>query len=195
MSDGFSAFANQSTADEMVINLDFGLETTGGLASFGVVEEGTHRFGTLELPEVNYTKDGEVMVVLPCQVVESNVPLAVGQVHTERLVIPGDERKQNDPKKWEIMMKMLRMKLEAITGKTYREDNIKLRISDLHNCTFIATSVHSETEVTDDYGNATGKKYTNANLTNWQAAHNVSQQSPMPGFGGNSQPPGTIEPF
>lgn len=191
MSD-FVIGASPHQANETAISLNMGLATTGGLASF-LVPEGTHKFLITQIPEVNFTKNGEAMIVMDCQVVESNVGEALGVSQTERMIIPGDDRKENEPQKWQTMMKMLRLKLEAITGKTWREDNLNLRPKDLANCMFIATVSHEKT-----YGepgeDGTKREFTNARLNNWQTVHNTAQQT-MPGVIGKVDPTANIEPF
>lgn len=202
MSDGsFVIGATPQPADGDIISLNLGLDTTGGLASF-IVPEGTHKFQAMSF-EVDYTKNGEVMINLVLKAVESNVTEAMGQEHTERLVIPGDERKQNDPGSWKTMMKMLRLKLEALTGKTWRDDNLQLRPKELIGCLVIATVVHKVTSV-DPHDGTKPKEYTNATLTNWQAVLNTAQQQ-VPGtgvigsgfasVGSNSDPTTNVEPF
>lgn len=49
---------------------------------------------------------------------------------TDRLVIPGMERRVEKPDVWNTMMNMLRDKLEAITGKEWRDDDMKLKLED-----------------------------------------------------------------
>lgn len=57
-----------------------------------------------------------------------------GKPITDRLVIPGLERKAAKPDVWNTMMNMLRDKLEAITGREWRDDNMKLKPEDLVQC-------------------------------------------------------------
>lgn len=177
MTDGsFVVGASPQPSDGDFFTLNMNPETTGGLASF-LVPIGTHKFQVHELPEVNFTQGGEAMVVLKCKVVESNVPDSMGTQHTERIVIPGDQRKEQEPLKWNTMMKMLRLKLEAITGQTWREDDLKFRPKDLIGCLFIATVSHEESQ-------KDGKTYTNSRLNNWEAVHNTAQQQMAGVIGG-----------
>lgn len=176
MSEGSFVIGAQAQAQSGIV-LNLNPDTTGGIVSF-IVPEGTHKFQISNPPEVDYTSDGEAMIVLKCRVAESNVSDALGTNHTERLIIPGDERKANDPAKWNTMMKFLRLKLEAITGKTWREDNLELKPNELTGCYFIATVTHEKKLVPQDDG--TAKEYSNPRLNNWQAIQNTAQQQ-MPG--------------
>lgn len=167
------------------INLTMGIDTTGGLAT-GVVPEGTHRFRT-SYEGRQWTGNGEVMLNVDCLVIESHTPGAQGQKHTERLVVPGDVRKQTDPQKWQTMMKMLRLKLEGITGRPFRQDNIDLSPTrDLNGCVFIARCYHEESKVEQDDG--TERIYKNSRLTDWTPP-GTSQQAPA-----QSMQQGTLVP-
>lgn len=157
------------------IDLSMGLDTTGGLGDFTPVPEGTHRFRVTEPPEVNFTRDGENMLVCKFKIVASQVDGAIGRVHTERIVIPGPERRANDFEKWQMMMRILRQKLEAMTGKPWRDDNLKLRPSELGGCEFVATVKHEERTYTKD---GEERHTTDANLSNWQAINSGVGDAP-----------------
>jgi hypothetical protein len=163
-SQGFG-FGGAGGADDG-ISLSLGLETTGGLGGFDPVPEGTHMFQIEEPPEVSFTSGGEHMLTLKLKVVQSNVPGAQGMAHTERLVIPGADRRASEPDKWATMMKILRTKLEAITNTPWREDNIKLQPRALSGCKFIATVKHKTNTYTDKESGEQ-KEGTNADLSKW----------------------------
>lgn len=74
--------------------------------------------------EVKPTAAGEQMVVLEWTVTGDVRPGA--KIRNDNLVIPGAARKAQDPDKWNMMMNMLRDRLEAITGKSWDQDNMKL---------------------------------------------------------------------
>lgn len=150
------------------IDLSLGLDTTGGLGGFDPVPEGTHKFRVEGPPEVEHTGAGEIMLVLKLQVSSSNVPGATGMVHTERIVVPGQARRQSEPDKWQTMSRILRTKLEAMTGHAWRDDNIKLRPRELAGCEFIATVKH-KTESYQDKQTGEWKEGTNADLSRWTA--------------------------
>lgn len=167
---GFGEFSGYTApVEEDVINLAMGVETTGGLAGT-LLPEGTHKFWVHSKPEIGHSNGGEILINLPCRVVESNVPEAVGQEYTERMTIPGEMRKENEPGKWKTMMKFLRVRLEALTGREWREDNLQLKPSELTGAYFIATCVHKDSE---PVAQAEGppKIYKNPNLINWQHVH------------------------
>jgi len=164
---------------EDAINLTMGIETTGGLAA-GVPPEGTHRWRT-EYEGRQYTQNGEVMLNIACTIIESHVPNAMGQKHIERLTIPGGVRQANDYATWQKMMKMLRMKLEGITGRPFRDDNIQLNPPrDLSGCIFVARCYHeeSESEQTKDDGTVEKRKFKNSRLTDWTPPGIPQQQAP-----------------
>lgn len=178
------------------ITLDIGLDTTGGVL-VGIPPVGVHKFGISEMPEINHSTDGEVMVIFKANVIESQVPDSMGATHRENLVIPGEARKASDRSKWDFMMKMLRMKLEAITGRPFRENNLQFKPSEFVGCQFVARCYHEENKAKD----GSDKTYINSRLTDWQAILNTAQQSfgAMPtaqpgngGFGGFGNPP--VEP-
>lgn len=170
MSDqGFGSYAaaTQQPVGDFVVNLNFGLETTGGLAG-GRIPVGMHTLLVTELRS-QYTKNAEQAAVIKVKVVSSNNPEAMGTEKEEWLTIPGEVRKQNDPEKWQTMMRMFRQRLEAITGKHWRSDDMTLRGSDILGRKFVATAVATEDKVTQPDGSV--KTYTNVNLTDWQALH------------------------
>lgn len=194
---GFGGFAGTAApeADEE-FNLDFGLETTDGLAKeFGQIPPaGVHRFKIKEKPSVEFTKDGEPMMVVECVVIQSTNEEAMDTVHKERLVIPGDDRRVNNEKSWKGMMKMLRMRLEGMTGRQYREDKLKVGPSHLHHCEFIARIWHEQTKEKDDFGNDVegGKVYTNSRMADYAPVN--PQNGNQQGYGGTTPPaalPGT----
>ncbi len=158
-------FAGGSSDD--AINLSMGLDTTGGLGSFEPVPEGAHRFQVAEPPAVDYTKSGETMLVLKLKVVESHIPNAIGKIHTERIVIPGSARFQEDNGKWQTMMKMLRGKLEAMTGREWRSDNVQLRPRELGGCEFVAIVKHKPRTYVGTDG--ISRDTVDVDLTNWQS--------------------------
>jgi len=169
---GFGFGEGATAAQDDSIALDLGLDTTGGLAG-QIVPEGTHRF-RIGSVDVNYTNAGELMLGLPCTVIATNIEGAMGLLHNENLIIPGAERKANDEGKWKVMMKMLRMKLEAITGRPWREDSVSLSPNrDLVNREFIATVYHEDSVVEDEDGNE--KRYQNARLRQWEAVTDQQQ--------------------
>lgn len=180
MSNQGFGFGMGGADDDEGINLSLGLETTGGLDDFTPVPEGTHRFVIIEPPEVSMTQGGpgkyvEHMLTMKCKVDASNVTGATGMTHKERLVIPGPERQAAEPEKWKTMMKMLRNKLEAITGEPWRDDNLKLKPRSLSGKMFVATVKHEKGTYTKD---GETKEATNANLSSWQPAGGSGQAQP-----------------
>lgn len=171
-SDSFGYAAGQEE-----ISLDLGVDTTEGVSG-GIVPIGTHLFRVQGYDiQFSSTEYSETMVVLQLIVEQSRVGGAVGTSKSEYIVIPGDTRKENDYKKWATMMRMLRMKLEAITGHPWREDNISLRPRELVNCYFVATVIH-ESNTYKDKNTGELKQGTQAQLQNWQAVQ--AQPEPQP---------------
>jgi hypothetical protein len=171
MSDGFGSYAAATQQQDTSVSLDFGIETTGGLAG-QKAPEGLHTWEVTGL-EPKYTTNGELALVLTLTIVSSAVHGAVGITNEEWLVIPGDTRKLNDPDKWQMMMRMTRMKLEAITGRPWRDNNMSLKASELLHRRFVASVTHSETKVEAD---GETKTYINVNLNNWQAVQAQAAQ-------------------
>lgn len=183
---GIGGTATTNTATDDFV-LDFGLDTTDG--AFGDrVPEGTHKFMVSELYEIQFTTEGEAQIIVPTKVIESNVEGARGMTHQERILIPGNERRENDPKKWQSMMKFLRLRLEGITGRQFRENNLAVNPAELFpvGLVFVATAEHKETE-------KDGRKFTNVNLTNYVHVSTGGAQTNM-GFGGMGTAPAE-EPF
>lgn len=190
-------FQGGQAADPGVITVNLGLGTTDGVLT-GLVPEGTHTFEVFKMPEVNTSSGNELMITITTRVAETNVPEAKGAVHTEQLLIPGELRKQNEPDKWKFMMKMLRHKLEGLTGRPWREDNLSIRPAEFFRRFFVATCTHEVTKKVDDEGNE--KTYTNSRLRDWVAvgtqANPAGQMAFQPGVAqeGNGQtlPPGML---
>lgn len=163
------------------IDLSLGLGTVG-LDEYEPVPEGVHLFVVVEPPEVQTTQSGEAMLVCKCVVGETRSgQSAVNRHHTERLVIPGMARRQAEPEKWVTMMKMLRRKLEAMTNRPWREDNLKLNPRELSGSEFFATVTHKANQYRDKNSGEV-KTGVNAELQNWQS--NVAGSNGSPGFGG-----------
>lgn len=157
---GFGMDGGGQIASSNAIVLDLGLDTTDGAYGDRFME-GTHKFGVEGPVDVSFTTDGEAQLILTIRIIESNVDGAMGQSGQDRLLIPGKDRKQQDPEKWKKMMKFLRMRLEGITGRQWRSNNLELDIEkDFYGCIFLATVTHDKS-VKD------GKEYTNANLNNY----------------------------
>lgn len=187
MSDGFSGYGGQFSqaagpmVDDDFINLDMGLETTGGLAGF-LAPEGTHlfRIDTLPTKTMTSTEYTEIMVGVECVIIQSNVPGALGQKHTENLVFPGDVRKAQDFPKWQTMMKMLRQKLEGMLHRPFRQDHLQIGRRDFLGATFVATITHSETESKKHFNpDGTPKKFMNANMGGWAEIDAQPTQTPQ----------------
>jgi hypothetical protein len=169
--------------DDDAIVLSLGEGTTGGLASnmYAPPPEGTHRWQVVKV-EKAYTKDSEVMVNVDCQIVESNIPGAMGMTHTERLVIPGAMRFQSDHESWEKMMRFLRLKLEGITGQPWRQDNIPLSPNrDLMGRVFIARCYHVQSDPVAQSDGST-RTFVNSKLADWTAP-GLQQGAPNPAQG------------
>lgn len=183
MSDqGFGAYtAPGGNADDLIVNLNIGVDTTGGLAG-QKPPEGQHVFEVKEL-RIEFTKQGEQAVVCNMVCVGSSLGAeALGTSKEEWLTIPGDTRKETDLATWQKMMRMFRLRLEAITGKQWRMDNLQLKRSDLLNRRFIATVTHTKTKSDDGE-----KEYVNANLNDYQAI--AQQPNGQQQFGGQQAPP------
>lgn len=121
------------------INLDFSPET------IPVIEQTTllpndvyHLF--LESVEVVPTKSEEPMLVLWWAVDEGRF---TGAKIRDTILIPGAARRQQDPKKYKQLMGFTRNKLEAITGKEWREENMRLRPKEMSGCTVWASVIQA----------------------------------------------------
>jgi hypothetical protein len=186
---GIGGTTNTATDDFV---LDFDPEATGG--TFGDrVPEGTHKFLVHELYEIQYTTSGEAQIIVPVKVIESTVEGARNMTHMERILIPGNERRENDPEKWKNMMKFLRLRLEGMTGREFRQNNLKFNPAEIFHVglMFVATVSHEKTEQKSEDG--TVKEYTNVRLNNF--VHVPSQQESFGNFGGMGTPVPDNEPF
>jgi hypothetical protein len=104
------------------IDLSFGPETVKP-DEYEPLDEGIYSMYCSNV-EVTQTKSGESMIVLEWTVTG---PTRNGaKIKNDNLVVPGPQRKAQDPDKWNMMMNMLRNRLEKITGKDWRDDNMKL---------------------------------------------------------------------
>lgn len=181
--DGGSSLGNNT------ISVDLGLDTTDGAVGDRFVE-GTHKFAVSGPVEVNFTTGGETQIILPLRIIGSHVEGALNQAGQDRLLIPGADRRVNEPDKWKTMMKFFRLRLEGITGREWRQDNAQLDIEkDFYGCVFIATVTHDETVAKDD----SGRKFVNANLKDYvNVIPTQSTDGPTIGF---DNPKAPEEPF
>lgn len=148
--------------DDFSVNLNFGLNTTGGLAGKRP-PEGRHVF-EVQAAKMEFTSAGEQAVVCNMVCVGSANPEALGSSKEEWLTIPGEVRKSNNLEQWQKMMRMFRLRLEAITGRTWRDDNLNFKRSDILRRRFAATVTHSTSKSEDGE-----KTYINANLSDYEA--------------------------
>lgn len=164
MSNQFGEYGAGAQQQALTINLDFGLEETGGLAG-QKPPVGIHTWQVVNF-EGKMTGNSEMALVLDLQIVHSGVTGATGITTTEWLVFPGEVRKQNDRKSWEAMMKMTRLKLEAITGRPWRENRMQLNASEIAGKKFVARVYHVDETYEKDGEKVTTTK---AKLTDWAA--------------------------
>lgn len=170
MSDqGFGQYgaATQQQMPGFNISLDFGIEETGGLAG-SKPPEGIHTWQVASF-EGKMTNGNESALVLTLQIVDSPVAGAVGATQEEWIVFPGEQRKANDLLTWQKMMKMTRLKLEALTGRPWRENRMQLNASDIANRRLVIRVYHVE----ETYTKEDGEKVTTtkAKLADWTALH------------------------
>lgn len=159
---GFGNYGNTGIDDDVIlVNLD--PAETSGIDIFTTCPIGTHCFQIDGLPDVSTTKDNEIMLTVKMKVVQTNVKGAMGAMHMETITIPGDTRKQNSRKSYDFMMRLLRIRLEAITGRPWRTDNLGIRRSEFPGRQVIATCYHEETT------GEGGKTYTNNRLRDWNS--------------------------
>lgn len=179
-------------AQSNAIVLDLGLDTTDGAYGDRFMV-GTHKFAVNGPIDVSFTTDGEANLAIPLRIIESNVDGATGQIGIDNMVIPGKDRKANDPETWKKMMKFTRMRLEGITGRQWREDNLQLDIEkDFYGCIFLATVTHKETKARD----GSGRTFTNANLGSYVNVQSTqSSGSSGMGFDQPAANPAHDEPF
>lgn len=186
---GYGIGGGSTSTDDFI--LDFGMDSTDG-AYGDRVPEGTHKFAICAPYEILFTNDGEPMIITDLQVIESTTPGARGITHRESTLIPSQERRNNDPDKWKKMMKFLRLKLEGMTGKSFREDNVKFNPAEELpvGLTFVATVKHVETQ-------KDGKTYTNAQLSNFihVPTGGAGGAESFGGFGGMGVAQTEEEPF
>lgn len=123
--------------DDGSIDLSFGEDSGIKEQSFEPAPEGVYNLMAGEI-QVTQTKKkdvtsksgnqwhnpGEHMVTIVWSIEDSDG--YDGKQIRERMVIPGSERQAHDWDSWNAMMNMLRDRLEAITGETWRDDNMKL---------------------------------------------------------------------
>lgn len=170
---GFGSPGGSATLDDDEIILDMSPESTGGLLS-DRCPVGVHRFQIIGY-DMEETKLHEPMVNVQLVVLESSDPANVGARHNERLMIPSKAQRccGEDPHKpkcsWAGSMKFLRMRLEGMTGREFREDQLRLSPKrDLMDVVFVATCTHVETPQLDpETQEPTGKTYVNAELSNY----------------------------
>jgi hypothetical protein len=108
------------------INLDFGPETVPVLEQ-GMMPNGVYQL-FLQSVEPQPTKDQELMLVL-WWVVEEGI--FAGRKIRDTIFIPGAKRRAEKPKNYATTMGMTRNKLEAITGKEWREQGMRLNPAEL----------------------------------------------------------------
>jgi hypothetical protein len=139
VSDGFEVGNN----DDVEIDLSLGEELVP-IQDFEPAPEGMYKLMLIDKPTVQLTQAGENMVVC-------------------KLTIPGNGRKEEKTKdgknKWEVMMGMVRQRLEAITGQPWRENDMKLKPSTLAGNTVIAKLKIVEREYTDKDGAVKNGKF------------------------------------
>lgn len=108
---------NETVPDE--IDLDF-----GGVA-YEPLPEGVYRSF---LTDANWerTKNKEMMAVLKWTV---ETPAEYeGRIFFDRWVIPSAAARDADPEKWKNRMYYLQLKLEAVTGRLWRSNNMRLNL-------------------------------------------------------------------
>lgn len=179
---GFGAPGAQQAVAEDEILLDMDPDSTGGLLH-DRCPEGVHRFQIIGY-EMQETKLHEPMIGVQMVIAESNETQNVGARHNERLVIPSRAQRccgetPHKPKcAWAGMMKFLRMRLEGMTGREWREDQIRLSPTrDLVGRYFVATCTHKTTaEVDPETQEPTGREFVNAELGNYLPAGNGADQ-------------------
>lgn len=136
--------------------------------------------------EVVMTAAAEQMIVLEWTV--TGDVRAGAKIRNDNLVIPGAMRKANDPDKWNMMMNMLRNRLEAITGKSWDEDNMQLNpYTELGGANIKAIVVHAPYDYMKDGVRKQGVgneiyKYLRPDDTTTTYTPRVQQQRPPTGL-------------
>jgi hypothetical protein len=155
VSDGFEVGNN----DDVEIDLSLGEELVP-IQDFEPAPEGMYKLMLIDKPTVQLTQAGENMVVCKLTILG---PGSAGKKVRESFVIPGNGRKEEKTKdgknKWEVMMGMVRQRLEAITGQPWRENDMKLKPSTLAGNTVIAKLKIVEREYTDKDGAVKNGKF------------------------------------
>lgn len=152
MSEGF-----QLGGEDEAIDLSFGPDTVTP-SEFGPADEGMYKLLLTEPPDVVPTKRGEKMLKFKFTIVG---PGFQGKPVNDNAVIPDDARRQefgtSGDSKWNIMMNMLCEKLEALTGESWRQDNVRLVPKELSGHSIIAKLRITEREYVPVKDNPEGK--------------------------------------
>ena len=108
---------------DLDIDLNFGPDSVEAMPDRVLVEQGIYSLMATKV-DVGRTKAGELMIIIDWSFEDDK--RYDGVEITDRLVLPGLKRKQDEPKKWNMMMDLFRRKVESITGRAWREDKMKL---------------------------------------------------------------------
>lgn len=139
-------------SQQVGIDLSFGPDTVEP-SQYEPLDEGIYDLFCSGV-EVKTTQAGEQMIVLEWTVMSG--ARQNSKIMNDNLVIPGPARKQNEPDKWNMMMNMLRDRLEVITGREWREDNMKLNPQELGGMVIKAIVVQKPYDYVKDGERKTG---------------------------------------
>ena len=174
---------------ESNIDLSFGPESVKP-DEYKPLDEGIYPMYCSDV-KVTMTNAGEQMIVLEWTV--TGDVRAGAKIRNDNLVIPGAQRKSNDPDKWNMMMNMLRDRLEAITGRDWADDNMKLNpFTDLGGAQIKAIVVQNPYDYMKDGERKQGvgnsiKKYLRPDDNSTKFTPSAAPQF-TPSQGNNSQP-------